>query len=174
MKIGLGIVDVELEKNWMQSNTETEYTVQDIKNRYKTFKEAKAAFKIKARSWVALVEKLNAPSYDQLKEQVNFLLQENEKLRHENISLKNSISKTQEFDEMGFWLLDNNFDRARFSDFNVPEEAIKIESAAKAFYKKMSQKYHPDKGGTDMQMSNLRKLYDQLMVLVEMNDGLEE
>jgi hypothetical protein len=156
----------------MPSNSTQQYTIEKLKSQYKLLKDAKLAFSVKARSWVALVEKLNAPSYDQLQEQVTYLKQENESLRKENASLRQSISKTKDFDEVGFWLLDNNFDRSRFPDFNVPPEATKIESAAKAFYKTLAQKYHPDKGGTEMQMSNLGRLFDQLMVLVEMNEGL--
>lgn len=156
----------------MSSGNQVKYTVTEFKSQYKTLKQAKAAFNIKARSWSALVEKLNAPSYEQLKEQVAKLLRETEVLRRENESFKQSISKTKNFDEIGFWLLDNNFERSKFSDFGVPEEATKIKSSAKEFYKKLAQKYHPDKGGTEMQMSNLNHLYNQMMALVEMNGGL--
>jgi hypothetical protein len=150
----------------------TEYTVDAIRKKYKTFREAKAAFNVKARSWLALVEKLNAPTYEELKAQLNKLQKDIDFLRNENETLKKSISKTEDFDEIGFWLLDNNFDRSRFADFDVPPEALRIESAAKAFYKKLAQKYHPDKGGTEMQMSNLNRLYEQMMALVDMNDGV--
>ena len=156
----------------MTDDSQNQYTLEKIKERFKTLKDAKIAFNIKARSWLALVDKLNAPSYEQLKQQLAHVLKENEQLRQENEILKKSISKTNEFDEVGFWLLDNNFDRSRFSDFGITEEATKIEFIAKAFYKKLAQKYHPDKGGTEMQMSNLNRLYDQMMALVEMNEGL--
>lgn len=156
----------------MSNSFTSKYTVERLKSQYKSLKEAKAAFNLKARGWTALVGKLNAPSYEQLKEQVAQLTQENEHFRRENKILRQSVSKTENFDEVGFWLTDNNFDRSRFPDFNVPPEATKIESAAKAFYKMLAQKYHPDQGGTEMQMSNLGRLFDQLMVLVEMNDGL--
>jgi hypothetical protein len=156
----------------MSIATNTEYSVKQLKSEYKTFKEAKVAFDVKAKSWSALVEKLNAPSYEQLKAKVEKLLQEKKALQTDNEALKQSVSKTKEFDEIGFWLLDNNFDRSRFSDFDIPHEAIKFESAAKAFYKKLAQKYHPDKGGTEMQMSNVGRLYEQMMALVEMNNGI--
>lgn len=156
----------------MLTSIKTEYSIEELKSRYKTFNEAKAAFNLKARSWAALVDKLNLPNYEQLKEQVKHLLITIESLRRENEALKQSISKTKEFDEIGFWLLDNNFERSRFSDFDIPEDAIKAESIAKSFYKKLAQKYHPDQGGTEMQMSNLGRLHDQLMALVEMNGGL--
>lgn len=156
----------------MQVDMGTEYTVQNLKSQYKTFKEAKAAFNLKARSWVTLVEKLNAPSYEQLKELVDNLRKENRELRENITKLEQSVSKTEEFDEIGFWLLDANFDRSKFSDFGVPEEATKIESSANNFYKTLAKKYHPDRGGTEMQMSNLNRLYDQMMALVEMNDGI--
>ncbi|MCT7963429.1 hypothetical protein NG791_22390 [Laspinema sp. D1] len=156
----------------MSNNSETKYTVEKLKQNFKTFKEAKIAFNLKARSWLALVDKLNAPNYEDLKYQVSELKKENNQLHKENELLKASISKTTDFDEIGFWLLDRNFDRSKFSDFGVPEEAIKIESVAKNFYKKLARKYHPDKGGTEMQMSNVNRLYEQLMALVEMNEGL--
>lgn len=158
----------------MASSVAAKYTVEKLKSQYKSLKDAKAALNIKARGWTALVEKLNAPNYEQLKEQVAQLIQENEDLRKENEILRQSVSRTENFDEVGFWLADNNFDRSRFPDFNVPPEATKIESAAKAFYKTLAQKYHPDKGGTEMQMSNLGRLFDQLMALVEMNGGLRK
>ena len=134
--------------------------------------KAKEAFNLKARGWAALVDKLNAPSYEQLIEQLSHLRKQNAKLKEQNESLLSSISRTKDFDEVGFWLLDSNFERSRFPDFNTPSEATKLESAAKDFHRKLSQKYHPDKGGTEMQMSNLNLLLDQLLTLVEMNDGL--
>ena len=150
----------------------TKYTVEELKRQHKTFPDAKKAYGIKAKGWVALVDKLNRPTYEQLQKQVKDLLAQNNKLSKENASLKQSVSKTKDFDELGFWLLDSNFDRSKFSDFSVPVEAVERESAAKAFYKDLAQTYHPDKGGTEMQMANVSRLYDQLMALVEMNEGL--
>ena len=150
----------------------TQYTAGALKIQYKTFKQAKLALNIKAQSWQALVDKLNAPSYEQIKEQLLKLKQENQFLQKENEILKDSISKTKDFDEVGFWLLDKNFNRSNFSDFEISEEQTKIESKANLFYKKLAQKYHPDKGGTEMQMSNLNRLYEQMMALVAMNNGL--
>ncbi|MEA5467503.1 hypothetical protein [Spirulina sp. 06S082] len=156
----------------MSDNPQNQYTIKQLKQRFKTFKDAKIAFNLKARGWSALVDKLNSPNHEQLKNQIAKLRKENEKLQQKNEELKKSISKTHEFDEVGFWLLDRNFDRSKFSDFEVPEEATKLESVAKNFYKQLAQRYHPDKGGTEMQMSNVNRLYDQMMVLVEMNEGL--
>ena len=158
--------------NFMSNLPDNQYDVKKLQTQYESFRKAKEAFSLKARSWSALVEKLNSPSYEQLKEHLNHLRKEIDNLRKENQSLKQSRSVTKDFDEVGFWLLDNNFERSRFSDFNISEEATKIESAAKVFYKKIAQKYHPDKGGTEMQMSNVSRLYDQIMTLVEMNSGL--
>lgn len=156
----------------MSNLSESQYNVKKLQTQYESFRKAKEAFNLKARSWSALVEKLNSPSYEQLKEHLNHLRKEIDNLRKENQSLKQSISIAKDFDEVGFWLLDNNFERSRFSDFNIPEEATKIESVAKVFYKKIAQKYHPDKGGTEMQMSNVSRLYEQIMTLVEMNSGV--
>ncbi|WP_404785270.1 hypothetical protein [Altericista sp. CCNU0014] len=151
---------------------EKKYNIDEIKSKYKTLKIAKEDLKIKANSWKTLIEKLNLPTYEQIKDQLTEIKKENEILRRENDSLKKSVSKNTEFDEVGFWLIDGNFERSKFTDFNVPEQATRIESFAKSFYKSLAQKYHPDQGGTDMQMSNLKHLYDQMMTLVEMNDGL--
>jgi hypothetical protein len=151
---------------------ENQDSVKTLKSQYKSFKEAKEALNLKARSWSALVQKLTAPNYEQIKEQLVHLQEKIDNLCKENQSLKQSMSKNDGFDKIGFWLLDNNFDRSRFSDFDIPEEATRIESVAKVFYKKISQKYHPDKDGTEMQMSNVNRLYEQMMTLVEMNNGL--
>ena len=156
----------------MSNIPENQYNTKKLQSQYGSFKRAKEALNIKARSWSKLVEKLNYPSYGQLKEHFTCLQEEIRLLRQENQSLKQSISKTREFDEIGFWLLDNNFERSKFSDFNISEEATKVESAAKNFYKKIAKRYHPDRGGTEMQMSNVNHLYDQMMALVEMNNGL--
>ena len=144
----------------------------DLKKQYKTFKSAKSALGLKARSWEELAKKLAQPTYEQLAAQVLALLKANLELAQEISILKNSVAKTKEFDEVGFWLLDNNFERSRFPDFNLPEDATKLESAAKTFYKELAWKYHPDNGGTPMQMANLNKLYEQVMTLVELNDGV--
>lgn len=146
--------------------------VAELKKQYKSFKEAKVTLGVKARSWEELAKKLDQPTYEQLTIQVQALLKTNQELIEDIATLKNSIAKTKEFDEVGFWLLDNNFDRSRFPDFSLSEEATKKESAAKAFHKQLAKKYHPDNGGTPMQMANLNKLFEQVMALVELNGGL--
>jgi curved DNA-binding protein CbpA len=47
-----------------------------------------------------------------------------------------------------------------------------VTSIARKFYKELARRYHPDKGGTNEQMANLKLLEDQMMALVEMNEGL--
>ncbi len=74
-------------------------------------------------------------------------------------------------DKEGFWLMDENFDRSRFTDFDLPDNAKRDASVARKIYLDLSRKYHPDAGGSDEQMANVRKLYDQLLVLVEMNNS---
>ena len=146
------------------------YTVEQLKKQFQSFKDAKVHFNLKAVSWTALVEKLNKPTYEQLQERVKNL----EKL---NFDLEQKLKKseaTSEFDEVGFWLLSRNFERSRFSDFETPEAATRIESVAKNFYKKLADKYHPDKGGTNEQMASLTLLYDQLIGMVEINEGMSK
>lgn len=72
-------------------------------------------------------------------------------------------------DKKGFWLMDENFDRSRFTDFDLPDNATRDAAVAKKVYLDLSRKYHPDAGGSDEQMANVRKLYDQMSALVEMN-----
>jgi hypothetical protein len=144
------------------------YTVEQLKKQFRLLKDAKAHFNLKASSWVTLVEKLNKPTYEQLQEQIKNL----EKL---NFDLEQKLKKSadnSEFDEVGFWLLSKNFDRSRFSDFETPEAATRVESVAKGFYKELANKYHPDKGGTNEQMASITLLYDQLIGMVEINEGM--
>jgi hypothetical protein len=137
-------------------------TAESLKKQYKTFKAAKAAHNLKAKSWAALAEKINATCY----------IAKIAELEAENKALKQQLATSQGFDSVGFWLLDANFDRSKFCDFQTPKEATKKESIARQFYKELARRYHPDKGGTNQQMANVKKLEDQMMALVEMNGGL--
>jgi ribosomal protein L29 len=141
------------------------YTIDSLKQQHTTFTAAKAFHNLKAKSWVSLAEKLNQPDLKQLQAQIA-------QLKAENAALKAQLASTQEFDPIGFWLDDNNFDRSKFSDFKTPKEATKKESVARQFYKELARRYHPDKGGTSQQMANLKKLEGQMLALVEMNGGL--
>ena len=113
------------------------YTIASLKSEHKTLAAAKAAHKLKANSWAALVEKLNTPTVAQLQAEI--------------ASLKQQLAAAQGFDLTGFWLLDGNFDRSKFGDFGTPKEATKKESIARKFYKELARRYHPDKGGSDEQ-----------------------
>jgi hypothetical protein len=134
------------------------HTISSLKAEHKNLAAAKAFHKLKARSWAALAEKLNTPTV--------------EELLAENAALKKQLAAAQGFDSVGFWLLDANFDRSKFSDFQAPPETTKKESVAREFYKELARRYHPDKGGTNQQMANVKKLEDQMMALVDMNGGL--
>jgi hypothetical protein len=140
------------------------HTIESLRTEFKTLAKAKAALGLKAASWKALAEKANGPEA---------LVQQ---LRQENEMLRQLVAELQgrggQFDPIGFWLQDGNFDRSRFPDFGVPEEAFHKQSVAKAFHKQLARQYHPDKGGTAEQMANLNRLLDQVLALVEMNDGM--
>ena len=140
-------------------------TVAELKKKYKTLVAAKAEYKVKAKSWNALAEKISIPDPAKLQTEI-------ERLKAENIALKQQLSESQGFDAISFWLEDGNFERSRFSDFGAPPEATKKESTARQFYKELARRYHPDKGGTSAQMANVKKLEDQMMALVDMNGGL--
>lgn len=146
---------------------DSKYTERSLKQQFSSFKEAKAHFKIKARSWKALAEKLNKPDPGQeiamLKEQVVLLKAEVKRLRE---------AGAEAFDEVGFWLLDRNFDRAKFEDFGVTEKATEMESEAKKIYIELSQRYHPDNGGLDEQQANINKLRKQMLAVVKLNGGM--
>jgi hypothetical protein len=137
-------------------------TAENLKKQYKTFKAAKADKGIKAKSWAALAEKINAAG----------LQARIDELEAENKALKQQLTTAQNFDIIGFWLQNGNFDRSKFGDFGTPKEATFKESVARKFYKELARRYHPDKGGTNEQMANLKLLEDQMMALVEMNEGL--
>jgi hypothetical protein len=134
------------------------YTIASLKAEHKTLAAAKAFHKLKARSWAALVDKLNTPTIAQLQAEISVL--------------KQQLATAQGFDPIGFWLQDGNFERSKFSDFQAPPETTKKESVAREFYKELARRYHPDKGGTSSQMANVKKLEDQMMALVDMNGGL--
>jgi hypothetical protein len=145
------------------------YTAEGLKQQFGKLSVAKAEFGLKARGWQALADKLNQPSGEDATKQLEQLRQENAALKQELAALKAQVGNS---DPVGFWLLDGNFDRSRFSDFGVPDAAFKKESVAKQFHKELSRRYHPDKGGTPEQMANLNKLLDQILALVEMNYGV--
>jgi hypothetical protein len=134
------------------------YTVASLKAKHKTLAAAKAFHSIKARSWAALAEKLNTPTVEQLQAEI--------------VVLKQQLAAAQQFDFVGFWLQDGNFERSKFGDFGTPPEATYKESVARSFYKELARRYHPDLGGTNEQMANLKLLEDQMMAMVEFNEGL--
>jgi hypothetical protein len=136
------------------------FTVQGLKKDYKSIAQAKTHFGVTARGWEALAAKLNdSPTIAEL-----------QTLRQENAELRAQLAQGQ-FDPVGFWLLDGNFDRSRFTDFSVPNGAFYKESLARAFYRDLARRFHPDAGGSDEQMANLNHLLDQLLALAAMNGG---
>jgi hypothetical protein len=139
------------------------YSAKDLKKKYGSLSQARSALGMTARGWQALADKLNQPTPEA---ELRRLKQEVQQLQQEVASLKNLG------DPVGFWLLDGNFDRSRFTDFAVPEAAFKQESIANKFYKQLSRKFHPDKGGTASQMANLNTLYGQILAFVELNNGM--
>lgn len=141
------------------------YTINQLKADHKTLAAAKAYFGLKARSWEALADKLGQsqePS-DQ------GLIAE---LRATIARLEGEIQSLQQPDLIGFWLMDGNFERSRFSDFDLPAMALQSVSAAKAWHKKLARRYHPDKGGTPEQMANLNRMLDQMLALAELSEGM--
>lgn len=137
-------------------------TVENLKKQYKTFKAAKLAEGFKAKSWAALAEKINNAGL-----QARIV-----ELEAENAALKQQLANTPEFDWVGFWLQDGNFERSNFEDFGTPADATYKESAARKFYKELARRYHPDLGGTNEQMANIKLLEDQMLGMVVLNEGV--
>lgn len=148
------------------------HTAASLKEQFKTFTDAKQHFGLKARSWQTLADKLNAPNVDDLKAQLATLQAQVAKLEAENKQLRAYAATGTGFDEVGFWLLDHNFERAKFEDFGIPEAATEMESKAQSEYKRLAQKYHPDNGGIDEQMQNLNRLRNQMLAIVKLNGGM--
>jgi len=148
------------------------HSEESLKKQFKNFKEAKTHFGLNARGWKALADKLNSPSAEQLQSQVKELLEKIAVLEQENTKLRQTKDKFKDFDEVGFWLLDRNFNRSKFEDLEISEDATERESVAKAEHKRLATKYHPDSGGTDEQMANVNRLLEQMMALVKMNGGV--
>jgi hypothetical protein len=136
------------------------FTVQGLKKDFKSIAQAKTHFGVTARGWDALAAKLNG----------NPTIAELQTLRLENAELRAQLAQCQP-DPVGFWLLDGNFDRSRFTDFSVPNDAFYKESIARSFHRDLARRFHPDAGGTDEQMANLNQLLDQLLALAAMNGG---
>jgi hypothetical protein len=143
------------------------YTIQSLKQQYKTLATAKAAFKLKASSWAALIEKLNIPTTAQLQENIA-------KLEAENAALKQQLATAQKFDLVGFWLLDANFDRSNLEDFGISKDVLSSVSAVKKTWKELSLRYHPDKGGTEEQQANLNRLQNQMMAMASLSESVEK
>jgi polyhydroxyalkanoate synthesis regulator phasin len=159
-------------ERFIMASAPSKYTAASLKEQFKTFSDAKQHFGLKARSWQALADKLNAPSVDDLKVQLTTLQTQVAKLEAENKQLRAHAATGTGFDEVGFWLLDRNFERAKFEDFGIPEAATEMESQAQAEYKRLAQKYHPDNGGLDEQMQNLNRLRQQMLAIVKLNGGI--
>jgi uncharacterized small protein (DUF1192 family) len=148
------------------------HTAASLKEQFKSFSDAKQHFGLKARSWQALADKLNAPSLDDLKAQIATLEAQVAKLEAENKQLHAHAATGTDFDEVGFWLLDRNFERAKFEDFGISEAATEMESKAEAEYKRLAKKYHSDNGGLNEQMQNLNRLRQQMLSMVKISGGM--
>jgi hypothetical protein len=139
-------------------------TAESLKKQHKTFAAAKAAHGIKAKSWAALAEKINTVR----------LQTEIDRLKTENAALKQQLSENQCFDFVGFWLQDGNFERSRLEDFGILKETLNSMSAVKKVWKELSLQYHPDRGGTVEQQTNLNKLQNQMMAMASLAESVDK
>ena len=105
--------------------------------------------------------------------EIRDLIEANQVLSYENKNLWRdretrdliAAAKQQQLDEMGFWLLDKNFDRSQFSDFPIPEEALLDESEAQKFFIRFFQVYWH----SVEQRENVKRLYQQILTVVSVN-----
>lgn len=155
------------------------YTVADLQKQYKNFKTAKQHFNITARGWEALCQKLNTES------DKDFQIQE---LKAEVDRLKVQIAKLNHQTDLDLLLTDLVYPRGVGSDevfespealADEPEKAGRddwayFESALKRRYYRLSNLYHPDKGGTDEQFRNLEHAYKIGRTFVNENGGLDQ
>jgi hypothetical protein len=135
------------------------HTITSLKQEFKTITAAKQHFGLKARGWQALADKLNQQAKDdliaQLQAEVAQLKQENEALRQQPVTTGT----------IAFWLTDGNFERSRFTDFDVPEMALLTESSAKAFCRKLAKRVK----GNQEQLANVDRLLNQMLVMVDLH-----
>jgi hypothetical protein len=75
---------------------------------------------------------------------------------------------------IGFWLLNRNFDRAKFEDFGISEEMLSSQEMAEQKYKQLAKQFHPDTGGSEEQMQNINALRKQMMSFVKLSGGMKK
>jgi hypothetical protein len=153
------------------------YTVAELKKQYKNFKAAKQHFNITARGWETLCQKLNAEYSKDIQIQ---------KLEAEIDSLKVKIAKLTARSDLDILLTDLVYPRGVGSNevfessealLDEPEKTGKddwayFESTLKRRYYRLSNRYHPDKGGTDEQFRNLEHAYQIARTFVKENGGI--
>lgn len=158
------------------------YTTQDLKKQFSSFKSAKDYFKVKAQSWQKLCDKLNAES------DKDTHLVELESLVKELTTQLESLRATKSIkSELDILLMDlvykrgvggNEIFESREAMEGEPEDADKDDwasfySTLKRRYHRLSQLYHPDRGGTKEQMRNLTHAYESALTYVKANNGMD-
>lgn len=158
------------------------YTTQDLKKRFSSFKGAKDYFKVKAQSWQKLCDKLNAES----SKDARFI--ELESLMKELTTQLESLRATKSIkSDLDILLMDLVYKRGVGGDEifesrevmeGEPEDADKDDwasfySTLKRRYHRLSQLYHPDRGGTKEQMGNLTHAYESALIYVKANNGMD-
>lgn len=154
------------------------YTVEALQEQHKKFNIAKQYFNITARGWEALCQKLNTEYVKDAQIQ---------ELKAEVERLKMQIAKTASLSDLDLMLTDLVYQRGVGSDeifespealTDEPEKSGKddwafFESALKRRYYRLSNRYHPDKGGTAEQFHNLEHAYTVGRTFVKENGGMD-
>ncbi len=153
------------------------YTVQQLKTEFTSFREAKVAHNLTARSWAKLAEKLNSRGQEELK------IKELEK---EVADLKAKLIMLEKVSDLDILLSNLVYKRGVGSNevFESPEAMTDeppgtgkddwayFETTLKRRYHRLAKRYHPDNGGSDEHMNNLSHSYSIARTFVKDNDGL--
>jgi hypothetical protein len=150
-----------------------QHTAIELKSKFKNLAVAKAHFAIKARSWEALACKLNVPTLEDLKAQL-------EKVQSDLVTAQKRIAELQgatsyKSDLLSWALTDEGGTLLKSPTAIVfnEEDHQYFYSNAKARYNELAKRFHPDAGGTSEQMANLAKCFEHQLVLIRMNEGMD-
>jgi hypothetical protein len=164
------------------------YTEKDLKDKYKKFAAAKEHFGVKANGWLALCNKLNVEA---AKGRILDLEHQNERLQSQlEAAMVRILELEQEStkSDLDLMLTDLVYKRGVGSDeIFESSEAMEeepegvgrddwayFESVLKRRYFRLAKRYHPDRGGSNDQLNNLKHAYEVAKTFVKINGGLQK
>jgi cell division protein FtsB len=122
------------------------HTIASLKAEYKTLAAAKATFRLKARSWADLVEKIKPDPIVELQAEID-------RLKAENAALKQQLTTAQNTDSDYFvspeaeivYSIINLDGEQRLKALGVNKTHYKNSDKAKKWRNDLAKKVHPDK-----------------------------